>query len=98
MADGAARADGLVHNYFDGDVAEPTTRARPRCSHRRCSGRPSTSWPASPRGRPALELAIGTGRVALPLSERGVTVSGIEFSQAMADRLQAKPAAPTGST
>lgn len=42
-------------------------------------------------GRRALELAIGTGRVALPLSERGVDVAGIELSTAMARRLQAKP-------
>jgi SAM-dependent methyltransferase len=42
-------------------------------------------------GRRALELAIGTGRVALPLSERGVRVSGIELSEAMVDRLRRKP-------
>ncbi len=42
---------------------------------------------------PALELAIGTGRVALPLAERGVAVSGIELSAAMADRLRAKDGA-----
>jgi len=41
----------------------------------------------------ALELAIGTGRVALPLAARGVPVSGIEFSTAMADRLRAKAGA-----
>jgi SAM-dependent methyltransferase len=41
----------------------------------------------------ALELAIGTGRVALPLSGRGVPVHGIELSPAMAARLQAKPGA-----
>ena len=39
---------------------------------------------------PALELAIGTGRVAIPLSERGIAVSGIELSQPMVDRLHAK--------
>jgi SAM-dependent methyltransferase len=39
----------------------------------------------------ALELAIGTGRVALPLAARGVTVHGIDASQAMVDRLRAKP-------
>jgi SAM-dependent methyltransferase len=39
----------------------------------------------------ALELAIGTGRVALPLQERGVTVSGIDASQAMVARLREKP-------
>lgn len=38
----------------------------------------------------ALELAIGTGRVAIPLSERGVLVSGVELSQPMVDRLHAK--------
>jgi SAM-dependent methyltransferase len=40
---------------------------------------------------PALELAVGTGRVALPLSDRGVRVSGIELSEAMVRRLRAKP-------
>lgn len=39
----------------------------------------------------ALELGIGTGRVALPLRERGVPVSGIDLSAAMVDRLKAKP-------
>lgn len=38
----------------------------------------------------ALELAIGTGRVALPLSERGVPVAGIELSVAMVDQLRTK--------
>ena len=38
----------------------------------------------------ALELAIGTGRVAIPLAERGVPVTGIELSQPMVDRLHAK--------
>jgi SAM-dependent methyltransferase len=41
----------------------------------------------------ALELGIGTGRIALPLSQRGVRVHGIELSPAMAARLQAKPGA-----
>jgi SAM-dependent methyltransferase len=39
----------------------------------------------------ALELAIGTGRVALPLARRGVRVSGIDLSEAMVARLRAKP-------
>ena len=42
---------------------------------------------------PALEFAVGTGRVALPLSARGVPVSGIELSPSMAERLRAKPGA-----
>jgi SAM-dependent methyltransferase len=39
----------------------------------------------------ALELGIGTGRVALPLASRGVPVHGIELSKAMVARLRAKP-------
>jgi SAM-dependent methyltransferase len=39
----------------------------------------------------ALELGIGTGRIALPLSERGVRVHGIDLSEAMVARLRAKP-------
>lgn len=39
----------------------------------------------------ALEFGIGTGRIALPLAERGVAVSGIELSPDMAARLRAKP-------
>jgi len=39
---------------------------------------------------PALELAIGTGRVALPLKERGVEVHGIDISEAMVARLREK--------
>jgi SAM-dependent methyltransferase len=43
------------------------------------------------RGGPALELAIGTGRIALPLAARGMRVDGIDFSPAMVARLRAKP-------
>ena len=39
----------------------------------------------------ALELAIGTGRIALPLAARGVEVHGIDLSRAMVARLRAKP-------
>ena len=42
-------------------------------------------------GGPALELGIGTGRIALPLARRGVSVHGIELSKAMVARLRAKP-------
>jgi hypothetical protein len=42
---------------------------------------------------PALELGIGTGRIALPLAARGVRVHGIDLSTAMVDRLRAKPGA-----
>ena len=42
-------------------------------------------------GGRALELGIGTGRVALPLAARGIEVHGIDASQAMVAKLHAKP-------
>src|SRR5437660_1883314 len=39
----------------------------------------------------ALELGIGTGRIALPLARRGVALHGIDLSRAMLARLRAKP-------
>jgi SAM-dependent methyltransferase len=42
------------------------------------------------RGR-VLELAIGTGRVGLPLAARGITVEGVEASEQMVARMRAKP-------
>jgi SAM-dependent methyltransferase len=39
----------------------------------------------------ALEFGVGTGRVALPLSQRGVPTQGIDLSRAMVQRLRAKP-------
>ena len=40
---------------------------------------------------PALELAIGTGRIALPLAARGIRVDGVDLSPAMVAQLRAKP-------
>src|SRR5262245_40896470 len=40
---------------------------------------------------PVLELGIGTGRVALPLAQRGLSVSGIDASPKMVEKLRAKP-------
>jgi SAM-dependent methyltransferase len=42
-------------------------------------------------GGAALELGIGTGRIALPLSARGIRVHGIDLSSAMLERLRTKP-------
>jgi len=42
-------------------------------------------------GGPALELGIGTGRIALPLAARGTEVHGIDASEAMIRQLRAKP-------
>ncbi|HZC61990.1 MAG TPA: class I SAM-dependent methyltransferase [Streptosporangiaceae bacterium] len=43
------------------------------------------------RSGPALEFAVGTGRVALSLSARGIAVHGLELSPHMAAQLRAKP-------
>ena len=41
--------------------------------------------------RDALEFAVGTGRIALPLTGAGVRVDGIEMSRHMVDRMREKP-------
>ena len=46
-------------------------------------------------GGPVLEFAIGTGRVAVPLAERGVRVTGVELSIPMIDQLRTKADAAT---
>lgn len=46
----------------------------------------------------ALELAIGTGRLALPLAERGVKIVGIDISPEMIARLRTKPGSETIET
>ncbi|MCU0261034.1 MAG: class I SAM-dependent methyltransferase [Ilumatobacteraceae bacterium] len=43
----------------------------------------------------ALELGVGTGRIAIPLAARGVRVHGVDLSTAMVDRLRAKPGGET---
>ena len=71
----AADYDANSPEMFDPDLLEPTV-----------------SFLADLAGDgAALELGIGTGRVALPLSRRGVPVHGIDLSPAMVARLQAKP-------
>src|SRR5688500_13762755 len=42
------------------------------------------------RGGPVLELAIGSGRIAIPLAATGLRVDGIDFSEAMVARLRSK--------
>ncbi len=42
-------------------------------------------------GGPALELAIGTGRIALPLAAQGIRVDGVDLSEPMVKKLRAKP-------
>jgi SAM-dependent methyltransferase len=74
-ADVAARYDESSAYMFDPAVLEPTLDFIAELAG---------------NGR-ALELAVGTGRVALPLSRRGTPVHGIELSEAMVGQLRLKP-------
>lgn len=77
-------------NYFDGQIAENYDLAPDIFEPAVVD--PVVSFLADLAGRgPALELGIGTGRIALPLSRRGVRVHGIELSPAMVARLRTKP-------
>lgn len=74
----AARYATLWPELFDPAVIEPTV-----------------SFLAELAGNgPALEFGIGTGRIAIPLSRRGVPVHGIELSPAMVAQLRAQPGGP----
>jgi SAM-dependent methyltransferase len=73
----AARYDESSADMFEPAVVDPTV-----------------DFLADLAGRgAALELGIGTGRIALPLARRGVRVHGIDLSEAMVARLRAKPGA-----
>lgn len=71
----AARYDDSTADMFESDVVDPAVDFLAGLAG---DGR-------------ALELGIGTGRIALPLAERGVPVHGIDLSTAMVDQLRAKP-------
>jgi SAM-dependent methyltransferase len=71
----AARYDEVAEDLFDPAVVEP-----------------AVDLLAELAGEgPALELGIGTGRIALPLARLGVPVHGIELSRAMVAKLRSKP-------
>jgi SAM-dependent methyltransferase len=77
--------------YFDERIAEGHETLWPELFEPAVVD-PAVSFLADLAGTSAaLELGIGTGRVALPLSQRGVRVHGIELSPAMVAQLQAKP-------
>jgi SAM-dependent methyltransferase len=74
-ADVAERYDDGSWDMFSPEVLEPTVDLLAELA----------------RGGRALELGIGTGRVALPLAGRGVEVHGIDLSRAMVAKLREKP-------
>jgi SAM-dependent methyltransferase len=71
----AARYDESAADMFEADVLGPAVDLLAELAG----------------GGRALELGIGTGRIALPLAQRGVPVHGIDLSRAMVARLRAKP-------
>jgi SAM-dependent methyltransferase len=90
----------MRENYFDEPVAErydedPTGVFDPAVVETTVAflaEQAEQAEPAPAQGdRRVLEFAIGTGRIALPLSRRGIEVKGIDLSEAMASRLRAKP-------
>jgi SAM-dependent methyltransferase len=78
-------------NYFDDRIAKGYD-AKSADLFEPAVVEPAVSFLADLAGKgAALELGIGTGRLALPLSRRGVHVHGIELSPAMVAKLRAKP-------
>jgi SAM-dependent methyltransferase len=78
FGDPAFFGDRYAHEYDQTDVLDPA---------------PAAEFLAGlvPDGGRVLELAVGTGRVAIPLAGRGIAVEGIEASAAMVERMRAKP-------
>src|SRR3954468_8029629 len=80
-----------MHDYFDEPIAaryddDSAEMFQPEAIA------PGVDVPQAPAGDGrALELGIGTGRIALPLAARGVPVSGIELSEAMTAQLRRQP-------
>lgn len=73
-AETAAKYDTDAAAHFAPDVLDPTVDLLERLAE----------------GGPALEFAIGTGRVGIPLAARGVPVTGIELSEPMVAELRRK--------
>jgi SAM-dependent methyltransferase len=88
------QAEGDVRdNYFDGPIAEGYDDDSSEMFDSAVIESTVNFLADLAGGGKALELAIGTGRVALPLHRRGVDLSGIDLSPAMVAQLRAKPGA-----
>jgi SAM-dependent methyltransferase len=83
----------MPHNYFDDRVAEHYDESAAEMFDPAVVD-PITDFLVSfTKDGAALEFGIGTGRIALPLAQRGVCVHGIDLSEAMVAKLRAKPGA-----
>ena len=82
---------GLPENYFDGWIAQQYEALWPHLFDPEVVAPAVNFLEALARRGPILELGIGTGRLALPLSRRGIRVHGIELSPAMVEQLRSQP-------
>jgi SAM-dependent methyltransferase len=83
----------MTTNHFDGWIAQNYRVLWPHLFDPEIVD-PAVRFLADAAGDgPVLELGIGTGRIALPLSRRGIVVHGIELSAAMVEQLRAQPGA-----
>jgi SAM-dependent methyltransferase len=78
-------------NYFGGEAAAHYDEHLGRWGEPQVVGAAVDFLAERAGGGAALELGIGTGRIALPLAERGVRVHGIDLSEAMVQKLREKP-------
>lgn len=81
----------MLPNYFDEPVAARYDEGDPRFDPEHLRMEVDVLAGLAGDGGRALELAVGTGRVALPLAARGVEVSGVDLSSAMVERMRDKP-------
>jgi SAM-dependent methyltransferase len=82
----------MPHNIFTGEAAEDYDRGSEMDDPRELD-RTVDFLADTAKGGAVLEFGIGTGRVALPLSQRGLPVSGIDISSDMLEQLHRKPGA-----
>jgi SAM-dependent methyltransferase len=83
----------VPQNQFVGRIAEMYDADSPEMFDPALVAATADFLAAQARGGSALEFGIGTGRIAIPLNERGVRVHGIDISADMLELLRHKPAA-----
>ncbi len=88
----------MPQNLFVGPVATGYDAGTPEMHRPALVERTCAFLAEEACGGPALEFGVGTGRIALPLSRRGIEVSGVDISADMLDQLRAKPGADAVAT
>ena len=83
----------MPQNLFTGVIAETYDRESPGMFDDQVVDPTVRFLVDAACGGPALEFGVGTGRIALPLSRRGVTVHGVDLSADMLAQLRSKPGA-----